>query len=126
MLRCPPSDCSCFGGVKTVPGMPSDLAPGSEVKLSGEGVLPVLLHREPALGQRAVEDLTGGVPVAVLRPGSRRLPLCHVDDRRSSVAIRADQIAGGGVSRRSHASAVGRPTYSGHRATAATGGGLCA
>ncbi len=36
----PPSDCSCFGGVSTVAGMPSDLAPGSEVKLSGEVVLP--------------------------------------------------------------------------------------
>ena len=36
----PPSDCSCFGGVSTLPGMPSDLAPGSDVKLSGEVVLP--------------------------------------------------------------------------------------
>src|ERR1700736_5364128 len=86
----------------------------------------MLLHGELALGQRAVENLTGVVPVAVLRPGSRRLPLCHVDDGKSSADIAADQMAIPEVWRRSHASAVGRPTYSGHRATAATGGGLWA
>ena len=36
----PPRECSCLGGVSTFAGMPSDLAPGSEVKLSGEVVLP--------------------------------------------------------------------------------------
>ena len=36
----PPSDWSCRGGVNTTGATPSGLAPGSEVKLSGDGVLP--------------------------------------------------------------------------------------
>ncbi len=158
----PPSDCSCRGGVSTFAGMPSDLAPGSVSKLSGEAVLPyspqpipmpsststaaiasakapatalqpgrrlglqvrqldgrvvglqvgdqrlqlaerggvgggahplsVFLHRQLSLGERAVEHLAGVVAVAVFRPGARCLPRRHVDDRKSWVAVTADQM----------------------------------
>ncbi|CKP87938.1 Uncharacterised protein [Mycobacterium tuberculosis] len=36
----PPRECSCLGGVSTTGAIPSGFAPGSEVKSSGERVLP--------------------------------------------------------------------------------------
>ena len=49
----------------------------------GAHPLPVFLHRQLSLGERAVEYLAGVVAVAVFCPGARRLPCRHVDDRRA-------------------------------------------
>ena len=186
------------GGVSTTGATPSGLAPGSDVKFSGDGVLPyspqpipmpsststagdrsadaptaagaatrasrdlqrgqlhrrvvglqvgdqrlqiterrgvrrgghplaVFLHRQLPVGQRAVEHLAGVVAVAVLGPGACCLPRRHGDDRKSSASHHRRPMAKLPAPTRSlarRASALRAPTYSGHRAIAATGGGL--
>ena len=62
----PPNDNSWRVGVRTVAGIPSSLAPGSEVKFSGDGVLP---YRPQPI---ATPSTTSTAAVAALMPHPAR------------------------------------------------------
>src|ERR1700716_906098 len=88
----------------------------------------MFLAGQLAIAQRVVEHCTGLLPVSVFGPGRGchtaaewcAQPFRHGDDRRSHLLFPRR----GGADSLGCVSAVPMATYSGQRATAATGGGL--
>ena len=68
-----PATAAARGGVSTFAGMPSALAPGSEVKFSGEGVLPYRPQPMPMPSSTSTAATAARIPHAAGLPaGSRR------------------------------------------------------